>query len=360
MTDLDMRRDGSVLRDLSNFCMEMQEHVRDLTKRLKLADLNNADLAGARGPSSTLTRTLRSTTHALSELLDAMPMAASEDDSLESRLLCLGLLAQWLDHDADILRRSRKGMHGHSSTLPLTNVVEMVANQRKTGILKIRAPRETFFLEFDNGDVVHAFSDNSPVQDRLGEILVAQGALSKHQLEDILRRHAGSRRKFGNLVEVQRLVGEDGLKRALETQVQRLFVRLFDSIDAYFEFIEDAAEETIQKVRLGAMSLLLESATNFDQGQAGGERSLGSTSEAFSATPAAASMPAPETSRLPEPDFGMNLPDASDEMIEASDELTADDEGPGSFLRKYGISGSQPWRAAIERHRQQGEQAPSA
>ena len=353
MTDLEIRRDGSVLRDLSNFCMEMQEHVRDLTKRLKLADLNNADLAGSRGPSSTLTRTLRSTTHALSELLDAMPMAASEDDGLESRLLCLGLISQWLDHDADLLRRSRKGIHGHSSTLQLTNVVEMIANQRKTGLLKIRAPRETFFMEFEDGDVVHAFSDNSPVQDRLGEILVAQGALSSSQLEDILRRHAGSRRKFGNLVEVQRIVGEDGLRRALETQVQRLFVRLFESIDAYFEFIEDAAEETIQKVRLGAMSLLLESATNFDQGKAAGRSpatsSFGSPAE-------------PQTSRLPEPDFGADLPEANDDAVGVDDdeELDEFDEGPGSFLRKYGISGSKPWRAAIARQREHEQQSPGA
>lgn len=250
------------------FCDDMQQHVRGLTKNLRAESSRHVDEGpGAPKASSDVIRSLRSLAASLQELmvvLPTVPVIDGQPKELDPRVLALGLISQWLDRDGEIAQKARRGIHGHSESIELASVVELIALQRKTGLLRVKGQAETFLLEFEDGDVVHAVSDNAPERDRLGEILVDQGALDRDILRDLLMKYRGSRRRLGTHFEIQQLVGEAGLRRALEEQVQRLFHRLFAAKDAYFEFMEDAGSEHFQKVRLGAMSLLLESAHMID------------------------------------------------------------------------------------------------
>ena len=47
--------------------------------------------------------------------------------------------------------------------------------QSKTGVLSVNVGLEVISVVFDEGDIIHAWSDNSPPGTRLGNILVAQG-----------------------------------------------------------------------------------------------------------------------------------------------------------------------------------------
>ncbi|MCA8968974.1 MAG: DUF4388 domain-containing protein [Planctomycetes bacterium] len=262
------KRDGRSLTDLMLFCDDMQQHVRGLTKNLRAESTRHIEEGpGAPKASSDVIRSLRSLAASLQELmvvLPTVPVIEGQPKELDPRVLALGLISQWLDRDGEIAQKARRGIHGHSESIELASVVELIALQRKTGLLRVKGQSETFLLEFEDGDVVHAVSDNAPERDRLGEILVDQGALDRDVLRDLLMKYRGSRRRLGTHFEIQQLVGEAGLRRALEEQVQRLFHRLFAAKDAYFEFMEDAGTEHFQKVRLGAMSLLLESAHMID------------------------------------------------------------------------------------------------
>ncbi|HMQ22034.1 MAG TPA: DUF4388 domain-containing protein, partial [Planctomycetota bacterium] len=262
------KRDGRSLTDLTMFCEDMQQHVRSLTQQLR-AELSQRSDPGPGNfiASSEVVRSLRSMAASLQELftlLPTVPTIEGQPKEFDARLLTLGLISHWLDRDGEIAEKARRGIHGHSASIELAGVVELISVQRKTGLLRAKAPGETFLLEFEDGDVVHAVSDNAPIRDRLGEILVDQGSLDRDVLRDLLMKYRGSRRRLGSHFEIQQLVGEAGLRRALEEQVQRLFHRLFAAEDTYFEFMEDAGTEHFQKVRLGATALLLESAHMID------------------------------------------------------------------------------------------------
>ena len=209
------KRDGRSLTDLALFCDEMQGHIRRLTKSLK-AEATDREAARNKAHSSTIQRSMRSLSSALQELVSVMPRVPSmhpADEGLDSRVLAMGLITQWLDRDCAIAEKARRGIHGHSDTIELGSVVEIIAVQRKSGLLRVRGQTETILLEFDEGDVVHAVSDNAPICDRLGEILVEQGALERDVLKGLLSKYADSRQKLGTHHEIQKLVGEARLAR---------------------------------------------------------------------------------------------------------------------------------------------------
>lgn len=351
------------------FCEDMQQHVRSLTQQLRAELSQRSDPGpGAFVASSDIVRSLRSMAASLQELfslLPTVPTLEGQPKEFDARLLTLGLISHWLDRDGEIAEKARRGIHGHSASIELAGVVELISLQRKTGLLRVKARSETFLLEFEDGDVVHAVSDNAPIRDRLGEILVDQGALDRDVLRDLLMKYRGSRKRLGTHFEIQQLVGEAGLRRALEEQVQRLFHRLFAAEDAYFEFMEDAGTEQFQKVRLGATALLLESAHLIDA-ERDAQRKLTGTidlAEILSddeqrqrivATAAAANdgiaavlvSDAANASQRGADDPATSL--AADATSEAED----DDDDPAtqaiSFLRKYGI-GTRKWVAELSR-----------
>lgn len=360
------KRDGKCLTDLALFCDQMQSHVRRLAQGLR-SEVDERDGVKAKaGSGSGFQRSMRSLSTALQELVSVLPrvpsLAGAAGAGIDSRLLALGLITQWLDRDGEIAEKSRRGIHGHTDTMELGSVIELIAHQRKNGLLRVRGKLETVSLEFKEGDVVHAISDNAPISDRLGEILVAQGSLERDVLKKLLNKYADSRRKLGTHFEIQQLVGEEGLRKALEQQVQRLFNRLFAMQDAYFEFIEDAAGQQLQKVRLGAMSLLLESAHVLDTTREGvdelrGDFDLGAvfddeeqraqiTANAVYVSGVHRSVVDAEDDVAPSAPEASNTerePEAQDAGAEADEAEGAEGEGDaGSFLRKYGI-GTRAW-----------------
>lgn len=364
------KRDGRSLTDLAMFCDDMQQHVRGLTKSLRAEIAQRGDgTPGSIAPTSQIIRSLRTVASSLQELfvtLPSVPRIEGQPAEADARFLALGLVSLWLDRDAELAQKARRGIHGHSESIDLASVVELIAVQRKTGLLRVRALTETILLEFEDGDVVHAMSDNAPDRDRLGEILVDQGSLDRDVLRDLLMKYRGSRRKLGSHFEIQKLVGEEGLKRALEEQVQRLFNRLFAAKDAYFEFIEDAGGEQLQKVRMGAMSLLLESAHVVDNKRDEKKKLSGNIDldeilsddetrmqiVANAAQASASDVPvvdaAPPESSADDAEaslFDESASEPHDEPHAESDDSDEPDDAV-SFLRKYGI-GTKKWIAEM-------------
>lgn len=263
---LSERRDGSSLTDLTNYLFNMRDHVRGLAKSLRLADQAAGRQSGPKR-TTTLHRALVGLSMAVRDLVDELPGEDMADKLSDPRFLCLGLLAPWIDERGDIAARSMEGLHGHSQTMSLPSIIEFLSLQKKSGLLKIEAPNETVTLEFTEGEVIHAESDNAPACDRIGAILVDNGEIDEGDLEALLAKHPGRRRSLGMLLEVQEVVSREALVAALETQVQRIFDRLFGNPDAFFEFTETTTDHRETKVRLNVVGLLLGSACKADRAE---------------------------------------------------------------------------------------------
>lgn len=170
--------------------------------------------------------------------------------------------------EAGIASRDRgersEGLRGYSWAISIPDLLGFLKLQRKTGLLTVTLGKEVALIELEVGVVVSAISDNAPKDARLGYILVDQGAVSRGRFESLLV-HAGSKQKLGSLLESEGLISRDQLRTALETQIQMLFNRLFESQDAYFTFVEGPPSDADGRVKIDVTRLLLESARTQDE-----------------------------------------------------------------------------------------------
>jgi hypothetical protein len=156
-------------------------------------------------------------------------------------------------------------LRGVSPALSIPMLLGLLSQQKVSGTLRVTAPHETFTLELSQGDVVHAVSDSPPSDQRLGRILVQQGAIRGDQLAQFLAKHGASPVRIGDSLQREELVRRDQLESALRLQVQCLFHRLFAVDKASFCFDEGRAAPPDVHIRESVLQLLLESARVRDE-----------------------------------------------------------------------------------------------
>ncbi len=155
-------------------------------------------------------------------------------------------------------------LQGTSWTIPVPELLSFLSISRKTGVLWIHTPEETFMLEIRNGALVHATSDRTPKGMRLGDLLVGSGVLQQEQVEPLVDAARAAQESLGSyLLRIGR-ISTDQLCKGLSTQVQNLFHRLITSENSVYRFQEGLVGSR-KDLDLNITSLLLESARFHDE-----------------------------------------------------------------------------------------------
>ncbi len=161
---------------------------------------------------------------------------------------------------------SRQGFQGNSWTVSLPELVGFLAYGHKTGVLWVDAPEENFLLGLVNGRLVHATSDHTPEGQRLGEVLVGLGYLTRPQLERFLAKNDGNEAAIsGEKLLETGMISDEELRNALEHQTRQLFNRLVGQKKAVFRFRESMEVMLAYQVDQDINQLLLESALVQDE-----------------------------------------------------------------------------------------------
>lgn len=106
----------------------------------------------------------------------------------------------------------------------VAEVLQFLADNRRSGELKIEGLGEKFVIRLREGDVVAAVSTNSPTGLKLGEILVERYGVDRTVLEDFMKRNAGGE-KLGKALAREELVSSSIIYEALRFQTVQLFER---------------------------------------------------------------------------------------------------------------------------------------
>jgi len=162
------------------------------------------------------------------------------------------------------------GFLGHGTAVPIPELVGFLGSIGVGGVLKVSTKKELFFVEFSQGHVVHAEATRAPLGQRLGDLLVAQGAIDRIVLEEIAAE--GIVWKLGRRLLDEGHITRDQLVRALRTQIQLLFCRLFREVARSFTFWTGPPLCGEIGVRLNSTSLLLEGARASDEAKDGVEK----------------------------------------------------------------------------------------
>jgi hypothetical protein len=127
-------------------------------------------------------------------------------------------------------------LQGTLKDFSITEIIQLIGQQLKTGVLKIRRGKDLVEIHFVDGMIVHIYSNYRGKKDLIGEILVKAQLISEEQLERVLKIQKETLKYLGEiLVELQLLTKEDVLK-VISTQIYETIYDLFWWEDGNFNF----------------------------------------------------------------------------------------------------------------------------
>jgi hypothetical protein len=127
-------------------------------------------------------------------------------------------------------------LEGTIKDFGLPDIFQLIGLQRKTGLLTLKSDKETVTVIFENGMVVMADSSQKRLEDRLGNVLVKQGRLSKEKLEDVLQTQKATLQRLGHILTTSGSITVKDLKEALQLQVSGIVFKVFRWRDGEYHF----------------------------------------------------------------------------------------------------------------------------
>ena len=127
-------------------------------------------------------------------------------------------------------------LQGTLKDFSITEIIQLIGQQLKTGVLKIRRGKNLVEIYFVDGMIVHVYSNYRGKKDLIGEILVKAQLITEEQLERVLKIQKETLKYLGEiLVELQLLTKDDVLK-VISTQIYETIYDLFWWEDGNFNF----------------------------------------------------------------------------------------------------------------------------
>ena len=127
-------------------------------------------------------------------------------------------------------------LQGTLKDFSITEIIQLIGQQLRTGILRIRRGKDLVEIHFVDGMIVHVYSNYRGKKDLIGEILVKAGLITQDQLERVLKIQKDTLKYLGEiLVELQLLTKDDVLK-VISTQIYETIYELFWWEDGQFNF----------------------------------------------------------------------------------------------------------------------------
>jgi hypothetical protein len=134
-------------------------------------------------------------------------------------------------------------LEGTIKDFGLPDIFQLIGLQRKTGVLTLKHDKEQLTITFENGMVVYADAANKRVEDRIGNLLVKQGKLSKERLEEALQKQKQTLQKLGHVLISQGYIAAKDLKDALQVQIAGLVFKVFRWREGEYHF---APSDTVE------------------------------------------------------------------------------------------------------------------
>lgn len=159
-------------------------------------------------------------------------------------------------------------IEGPLKELGIHDVFQLLDLSRKSGVLRItsRLRRNRGTVYFDGGQVIYAEIENNPHP--LGELLLRAGKITEaelHQAREVQRR--GDGRRLGEILVAMGAVSARDLEQQLRRQIEEVVFELMSWKEGYFSFSEGAVQEVPGEgtVRIPTEALLMEGARRIDE-----------------------------------------------------------------------------------------------
>lgn len=127
-------------------------------------------------------------------------------------------------------------IEGTLDVFQLPEILQVIAQQRKTGILTVQGPDDIVAVSFLDGRVVAADALNETADEGLGEVLVEEGLLDRETLRRLRSRLLAGEERLADLVVAGGHLDRRQLLGALRRRTQRLLFELFEWRKGEYKF----------------------------------------------------------------------------------------------------------------------------
>jgi uncharacterized protein DUF4388 len=158
-------------------------------------------------------------------------------------------------------------LQGNLDDFSLPEILQLIAVQQKSGVLKLTAGDDVAVIFFEGGKVVSTRDRRRNAKDPLKPFLVKTGRLTDPQLRQVETIESESRRELTDILLSGNYLTGEQLTKTIEEQVQDTLHQLLTWKTGAYHFSGDA--RTVPKfavnVRLNTEGLLMESMRRIDE-----------------------------------------------------------------------------------------------
>lgn len=162
----------------------------------------------------------------------------------------------------------REALAGELSSVPLAEILQVLAMQRQTGVLRVTGTRAMLSLSMRQGLIDLVQSRGAADEFRLGRYFIEHGLLTKEELEDMLKsREPGEKKLMGDVLVDSGRVTADQLREALKQQSSELIYDMLRWPYGRFTFSHEAFRPEAENAKLGlaVSALVLEGFRRVDE-----------------------------------------------------------------------------------------------
>ncbi len=127
-------------------------------------------------------------------------------------------------------------LQGTLKDFSITEIIQLIGQQLKTGILRVRRGKNLAEIHFVDGMIVHVYSNYRGKKDLIGEILVKAQLITEEQLERVLRIQKETLKYLGEILVELQLLTKDHILQVISTQIYETIYDLFWWEDGTFNF----------------------------------------------------------------------------------------------------------------------------
>jgi hypothetical protein len=126
-------------------------------------------------------------------------------------------------------------LNGDVKTFPLAAIVQMVHDERKTGILAVSTPRRRMSIYFREGNIIHV-RGNTDKELKLGALLKANNLISEDRLEDMLAVSKAMEKRLGTVLLEREYIEFDKLVSIIQLQFKEGVANMLSWDEAKFSY----------------------------------------------------------------------------------------------------------------------------
>lgn len=126
-------------------------------------------------------------------------------------------------------------LEGSIRDFGVADILQLISQQQKTGILLVEKPEESVEVYFMNGAITETRSSQQTT--RLGEILVKGNLISADHLKHAMEKHKETFEYLGQILLKEGLLKKDDLEHIIQTQIYETFYDILQWRDGHYRFI---------------------------------------------------------------------------------------------------------------------------